>query len=45
MPEEGPKTALRALASFETSVKPDRIDLSKTYTNDFARKAKERFKA
>lgn len=45
MPEEGPKTALRALASFETSVKPDRIDLSKTYTNEFARKAKERFKA
>jgi NitT/TauT family transport system substrate-binding protein len=45
MPEEGPKTALRALASFETSVKPDKIDLSKTYTNDFARKAKERFKA
>jgi NitT/TauT family transport system substrate-binding protein len=45
MPDEGPKTALRALASFETSVKPDRIDLSKTYTNEFARKAKDKFKA
>jgi NitT/TauT family transport system substrate-binding protein len=45
MPDDGPKTALRALASFETSVKPDRIDLSKTYTNDFARKAKDKFKA
>jgi NitT/TauT family transport system substrate-binding protein len=45
MPEDGPKTALKALASFEPSVKPDRIDLAKTYTNDFARRAKERFKA
>jgi len=45
MPEEGPKTALRALASFETSVKPGRIDLGKTYTNEFARRAKEQFKA
>jgi NitT/TauT family transport system substrate-binding protein len=45
MPEEGPRTALKALASFEPSVKPDRIDLGKTYTNDFARRAKDRFKA
>lgn len=45
MPEEGPKTALRALASFETSVRPDRIDLSKTWTNEFVRRAKEKFKA
>jgi NitT/TauT family transport system substrate-binding protein len=45
MPEDGPKTALKALASFEPSVKPDRIDLSKTYTNEFARRAKEKFKA
>jgi NitT/TauT family transport system substrate-binding protein len=45
MPEDGPKTALKALASFEPSVKPDRIDLAKTYTNEFARKAKEKFKA
>jgi NitT/TauT family transport system substrate-binding protein len=45
MPEDGPKTALKALASFEPSVKPDRIDLAKTYTNEFARRAKEKFKA
>jgi NitT/TauT family transport system substrate-binding protein len=45
MPDDGPKTALKALASFEPSVKPDRIDLSKTYTNEFARRAKEKFKA
>jgi len=45
MPEDGPKTALKALASFEPSVKPEKIDLAKTYTNEFARRAKEKFKA
>ena len=45
MPEEGTRTALRALASFDPAIKPDRIELGKTYTNDFARRAKERFKA
>ncbi|WP_077002915.1 ABC transporter substrate-binding protein [Variovorax sp. KK3] len=45
VPSEGPKTALAAIASFDTSVKADKIDLGKTYTNEFARRAKERFKA
>jgi NitT/TauT family transport system substrate-binding protein len=45
IPEEGARTALKALASFEPSVKPDKIALSKTYTNEFARRAKDRFKA
>jgi NitT/TauT family transport system substrate-binding protein len=45
VPTEGPKTALAAIASFDPSVKADKIDLAKTYTNDFARRAKERFKA
>ncbi len=45
LPDEGPRTALRALASFEPSVHPAKIDLAKTYTNDFARRAKEKFKA
>jgi NitT/TauT family transport system substrate-binding protein len=45
LPEEGPRTALKALASFEPSIRADRIDLSKTYTNAFARRAKEKFKA
>lgn len=45
LPDEGARTALRALASFEKSVRPDRIDLARTYTNDFARRAKERYKA
>ena len=45
LPEEGARTALKALASFEPTVKADKIDLGKTYTNDFARRAKDRFKA
>ncbi|MGH8821034.1 MAG: ABC transporter substrate-binding protein [Rhodoferax sp.] len=45
IPPEGPKTALRALSSFDPSIKPDKIDLKKIYTNTLALKAKERFKA
>ncbi|MBC7437376.1 MAG: ABC transporter substrate-binding protein [Bdellovibrionales bacterium] len=45
MSEEGTRTALKALASFDPAIKPEKIDLSKTYTNDFAKRAKERFKA
>lgn len=44
MPDDGPKTALRALASVDATIRPERIDLSKIYTNEFARRAKERFK-
>lgn len=43
--DEAPRTALKALASFDAAIRPDRIDLSKTYTNAFAQRAKERFKA
>jgi len=45
LPEEGSKTALRALTSFDPTVKADKIELGKTYTNDFARRAKDKFKA
>lgn len=45
IPADGPKTALRALSGFDASIKPDRIDLRKVYTNAFALKAKERFRA
>ncbi|MCD6076214.1 MAG: transporter substrate-binding protein [Ramlibacter sp.] len=45
LPEEGAKTALKALASFDTSIKADKIDVARTYTNDFARRAKEKYKA
>lgn len=45
MPDKGPATALRSLASFDERIRPDRIDLSKTYTNTFAQRAKQKFKA
>ena len=45
IPEDGAKTALRALLSIEPELKADRIALARTYTNEFARKAKEKFKA
>jgi NitT/TauT family transport system substrate-binding protein len=45
IPEDGVKTALKALASFDPGVKADRIALGRTYTNEFARRAKDRFKA
>ncbi len=45
IPEDGARTALKALASFDPNIKADRIDLTKTYTNEFARRAKDRFKA
>jgi NitT/TauT family transport system substrate-binding protein len=45
MPAEGPRTALKALESFDPKIKGDKIDLSKTYTNEFAKRAKDRFKA
>ena len=43
--DEAPRTALKALATFEASIKADSIDLAKTYTNAFAQRAKQRFKA
>ena len=45
VPADGPKTALTAIASFDTSVKADKIDIAKLYTNEFAKRAKDRFKA
>lgn len=45
VPPDGPRTALGAIASFDTQVKPERIDLEKIYTNEFARRSKDRFKA
>lgn len=45
LPEDGPRTAWAALGSFDPLVKAARIDLARTYTNDFARRAKERFRA
>ena len=45
LPEDGPRTALKALGRFDPAVKAARIDLAKTYTNTFALRAKARFRA
>jgi NitT/TauT family transport system substrate-binding protein len=45
LPEEGARTALRVLARFDSGVVPEKIALSRTYTNEFARRAKTRFNA
>jgi len=40
MPEDGPATALKVLASYVADFpKPEQIDLSKVWTNDFAQRA------
>jgi NitT/TauT family transport system substrate-binding protein len=45
MPETGPATAARMLAQFEEPGSLQRVDLALTFTNEFARKAKARFRA
>lgn len=45
MPERGPDTALKAVAIQDLGVREARIDLSKTFVNAFAQRAKERFRA
>ncbi len=45
IPDDGPRTALRALAGFDPSIRADKIELSRTYSNEFAKKAKIRFLA
>ena len=44
MSNEASQTALKAIASFEADIHADKINLSKTFTNNFAIRAKERFK-
>ena len=43
--EEGAKTALRIIARFEPTVVADKIALARTFTNEFARRAKAKFSA
>ena len=45
MPENGPATAARMLAQFEAPEQVRKVDLARTFTNEFARKAKARFRA
>ncbi len=43
-PDNGPKTALKALQAFEPELATKTIDLSKTYTNELVKKANARYK-
>jgi NitT/TauT family transport system substrate-binding protein len=45
MPEEGPGTAARTHARLDPGQQILRVDLARTFTNEFARKAKQRFRA
>jgi len=42
--DDGAKATVRALAAFDPNIKPADIDLAKTYTNEFARKANAKYK-
>lgn len=42
--DAGAKATLKALAAFDPGVKPSEIRLDQTYTNDFARKANQKYK-
>ena len=44
LPEDGPLTALKALSRFDSTLQQAKIDISKTYTNVFAMRSKQRFR-
>jgi NitT/TauT family transport system substrate-binding protein len=39
IPEKGPDTAFRALASIDAEIAGAKLDLAAVYTNEFAKKA------
>ena len=43
MPADGPATALKALIAFSNDVRDAKIDLDKTWTNDFAQLANQKY--
>ena len=42
--DDGAKATVKGLAAFDPNVKPSDIDLAKTYTNEFAKKANAKYK-
>jgi NitT/TauT family transport system substrate-binding protein len=44
MPEDGPATCLKFLAASDENIKPDKIKLEQTWTNEFAKRANEKYK-
>ena len=45
IPDEGPSTAWTALGHYDAALRLTKVDVSRTYTNEFARRAKLRFRA
>ncbi|MBE0589185.1 MAG: ABC transporter substrate-binding protein [Betaproteobacteria bacterium HGW-Betaproteobacteria-9] len=45
MPEAGPQTTVRMLAHFDDAQMLQRVNLDRTFTNEFAQKSKARFRA
>ena len=43
IPEDGAATALKALAAYQADFDAAKIDVSKVWTNDFARRANEKY--
>jgi NitT/TauT family transport system substrate-binding protein len=43
MPVDGPATVLKALAAFDSSIRSERTELIRTYSNEFAKKVKDPF--
>jgi NitT/TauT family transport system substrate-binding protein len=43
IPDKGPETALRALASVDEAIGKAKLDLKAVYTNDFVRKANAKY--
>jgi NitT/TauT family transport system substrate-binding protein len=43
IPEDGPAIAVKALAAFDPSFDPSKVDPSKMWTNEFARRANEKY--
>lgn len=43
--DEGVRTAIRTLAVFDPAVQPGKVDAARCFTNDFARRAKDKFHA
>lgn len=43
MPQDGPQTALNALETYSPELKSAKIDLNKTWTNDFTKRANQKY--
>jgi NitT/TauT family transport system substrate-binding protein len=43
MPEDGPAVCLKFLAASDTNIKPEKIKLEQTWTNEFAKRANEKY--